>query len=419
MFPPGIYQTGGLLILLALLAPQALGQTVGSSRPSAAIPKGSTADGGTIKELRSQRFLMRTDLSTAEGHELLAKLETMYDLIGAYWGAPCRGVVEIYVVKDLKNWSGVALDAKALPSLRSGAGITLGTFLGNDARAVAYATLNFEGTPLHEAVHAYCMQTFGRTGPVWYAEGMAEMGAYWRKGESSVNLYPGVLAYLQKNGQEVKSLRAIVSDPLTTGGGWQAYAWRWALCHLLANNPNYSKDFRPLGLDLLNNTGNSFEKVYGDRADELSFEYRFFLAHIDNGFRNDLAAFDWKKKFLPLRGSGTLTSRIAADRGWQPTAAVLAADGEYDYTATGTWSVAKDGPVLSADGDDAGNGRLVGAMMTKDDEGYKLGEPFELGKQGTLQPPYAGQLWVRCRDKWNELADNKGAMTFKIQLAKN
>ena len=36
-----------------------------------------------------------------------------------------------------------------------------------------------------------------------------------------------------------------------TGDCWQNYAWRWALCHLLVNNPNYSATFRKVGLKML------------------------------------------------------------------------------------------------------------------------------------------------------------------------
>ena len=31
---------------------------------------------------------------------------------------------------------------------------------------------------------------------------------------------------------------------------------------------------------------------------------------------------------------------------------------------------------------------------------------------------FDGKLFVRCRDQWAELADNKGSMTFKIKLKK-
>src|SRR5690606_26900406 len=98
------------------------------------------------------------------------------------------------------------------------------------------------------------------------------------------------------------------------------YAWRWALCHLLANNPNYADRFRPLGLGLLQEQPVSFELTYGAMANEISFEYLFFLEHIEQGLRADLIGWDWSKKFVPLKTSQkAAASVIQARRGWQPS----------------------------------------------------------------------------------------------------
>ena len=43
----------------------------------------------------------------------------------------------------------------------------------------------------HEAFHAFCAQTFGGLGPVWYAEGMAEMGQLLAAGYSTRKHRPG------------------------------------------------------------------------------------------------------------------------------------------------------------------------------------------------------------------------------------
>ena len=100
-----------------------------------------------------------------------------------------------------------------------------------------------------------------------------------------------------------------------------------------------------------------------------------------------------------------------ANRGWQPTAAVLVANTQYDYSAIGTWQTSKD-PAVNADGSDKGQGKLVGVLF-KD---FKLSEPFDLGAKGTFTAPGDGQLYVRCQDSWKEIADNKGQVTFKIKL---
>ena len=154
------------------------------------------------RDVRSRNFLVHTDLNDKDAEDLLERLETMLRLISKYWAQPNRKVIECYVVKDLKNWSPNAFEPAGLASIQSRAGVTRTTVrsLGRqfDANSIVYAYAD-RGTPQHEAVHAYCGQTFGRTGPTWYAEGMAEMGNYWKEGDPSVNCHEGVVQYIHSS----------------------------------------------------------------------------------------------------------------------------------------------------------------------------------------------------------------------------
>ena len=42
----------------------------------------------------------------------------------------------------------------------------------------------------------------------------------------------------------------------------------------------------------------AFKEVFGSQIEKLEFEYRFFLEHLEKGFREDLCGWDWKKKFI-------------------------------------------------------------------------------------------------------------------------
>lgn len=383
--------------------------------------KGEESAGGKPADFSSPHFLLHTDLSAAEAKELLMRLETMFGLISTYWGKPPSGIVECYVVKYMENWpEGSIPSGRGRAQIEAGAGVTITERItqGNRflAKAVVYACAE-RNTPQHEAVHAYCGQTFGRTGPVWYAEGMAEMGAYWKKGESAVACEPEIVKYL--HGAEPKSLNAIVNGEEFTGDSWQNYAWRWALCHLLANNPNYSDRFRPLGLAILTDQPVTFEQTYGAMATEICFEYLFFLKHFDLGYRADLCAFDWKKKFKPLR-AGTITTPVAANRGWQATGITVAKGDQLDFSAEGSWKLTKGGAAVTAAGASA-EGKLV-AMVMKDfslEGSLKLedyvSDQVELGTSGTFTAPQDGKLYLRCNDAWNELADNSGSIKVKLK----
>lgn len=401
--------TAAALFVLSADINPATAQT-SSPRPSGAAPTSTKPT-----DYRSPHFLLHTDLPAKEAKDLLDRLETMLGLISKYWGRPSAGVIECYVAKDLANWPGDSLDPRGRAKIAEGAGVThtetlmLGTQTVA-AKSVVYACAE-RGTAQHEAVHAYCGQTFGTTGPVWYSEGMAEMGQYWKQNDSAVNCHPIVVKYLRTT--EIKSLNEIVNAQEVTGDSWQNYAWRWALCHLLATNPNYAARFRPMGLSFLAKQPITFEQTYGAMADEISFEYRFFIEHLEEGFRVDLCSWDWKRKFVPLTGSASTTATVLAGRGWQPSAVTLTAGQAYDYSTTGKVKLSKDGPDVSAAGDSSGQGKLVGVIF-KD---FKLGEPFDLGEYGMFTAPSDGKLFLRCRDNWSELADNKGSVSVKFKLA--
>ncbi|HEV3344366.1 MAG TPA: hypothetical protein VG125_28580 [Pirellulales bacterium] len=369
----------------------------------------------------SEHFVVHTDLNAAEAKDLLDRLETMLSLISTYWARPCVGKIECYVVKELAKWPSGKIPDEGLGQIRAGAGVTITSSLSSGvlslSRSVVYAVAD-RGTPQHEAVHAYCGQTFGTTGPVWYSEGMAEMGQYWRKDDKSVHVHDVVIEYLRSS--PPKSMNEIVNGNEFTGDSWQNYAWRWALCHLLANNTNYAAKFRPLGLALLKKEPTSFEAVYGNMAEEIVFEYRFFLGHLEQGFRADLCSWDWKRKFRLPKGSAVVTAKIRADRGWQPSGVLVAKDSAYTCEAGGTWQTTKEGEPVPADGRaDDGAGKLVGALMTEDEgKNYQLGEPFDLGADAVFTASANGKLYLRCQDKWSELADNKGILTVKLKAAK-
>lgn len=380
---------------------------------------GSQPESVAPRDVRSKNFLLHTDLNDKDAGELLERLETMLRLISTYWAQPNRKTIECYVVKDLSNWPPNSIDPTGLASIRARAGVTSTRVVarGNlfDAKSVVYAYAN-RGTPQHEAVHAYCGQTFGRTGPLWYSEGMAEMGNYWKEGDASVNCHEAVVRYIHST--EPKSLNAIVNSREVTGDSWQNYAWRWALCHLLANNPNYRDRFRPLGLAMLTGRRASFAGTYGGMAEEISFEYLFFLNHFDIGYRADLCFWDWKTRYRAPRGASRLTASIDAKAGWQASRCLVRAGTEYEYAASGTWRVDKESERVDADGAADGTGRLVAAVF--DDDEYELGEPFELGVCGKFTAKSDGQLVLRCREPWHKINDgNAGRISVQIKLAAN
>ena len=154
----------------------------------------------------------------------------------------------------------------------------------------------------------------------------------------------------------------------------------------------------------------SFERVYGDVALEISFEYDQFVQNFGNGYRVDLCSWEWKP-CSNLTSNKRIKQEVAAKRGWQATKLQTRADVSYDFAGQGKWKLTTSGDEISADGDGSGRGKLIGAIL-KD---YQLGEPFELGEKGSFVAQSDGQLYVRCRDQWTGLQDNQGEITLHLR----
>jgi len=106
-------------------------------------------------------------------------------------------------------------------------------------KAIVYASPTRKSSS-NEAVHAYCHQSFGRAGPIWYSEGMAGLGHYWAAGAPPCAPEPREITFLREN------LPRAGRGPFAqagTGRSWEILASRWALCHFLAHNPTTRPDF--------------------------------------------------------------------------------------------------------------------------------------------------------------------------------
>ena len=361
--------------------------------------------------IRSPHFAFLSDVSDREARIILDKLERMAGLLERYFGRAPRGVVEGFIVRDLAVWpAGTLTEPEGVAKIRERAGICFNVSLGDQRKATLYSCAD-HGVVQHECTHGFCHLAFGSTGPTWLAEGVAEMGNYWKDGERAVDIEPAVMSYLQ-NADPQRGLLEIAVPGRTPSGTWRDYAWRWALCHMLANNPNYADRFKPLAIALMEERPDvSFESVYGPVAKEVSFEYDQFLKTVGNGFRADLAAWPWKARFRPLSAGGSLKAEVKAACGWQASGLRVAKGTAYEVSTDGTWRTAKAGEPLDADGDGDGHGRLVGAVF----HDYALGDEIPLGAKRSFVAPADGQLFLRCADDWTQLADNDGEISVTLR----
>ena len=415
----------------------------------ARVPIGDRGRAGTRAlrhNMRSEHFIMHTDLSPIEAQHVLDRMEATLQTVAGYWKREPRGLIECYVVHDLSNWPDSALPhpmARMVIDQIGGAAISsqVGAGIYSHAKSTIIAS-STPGVAEHEVVHAYCGQAFGTTGPTWYGEGMAQMLTYGPDECAEVRCPPTTLARLRssrprtisdviQSGAAARQLfDALESQTSGDGnvlgfnpdGGWtdgntrslehvkDAYAWNWLVCHLLQHNPNYRVRFKSLGQNYLAHRDDSFGALFGPVSDQLLFEYRFLQEHVDNGFRVDLCNWDWQKKFRSLESGRRVAIRVQAARGYQGSGLQVTSGARYHYSAAGTWQTDQGDDAVDADGNDRGTGRLEAVVMT----GYELSAPFELGRQGRFRAPCDGRLYLRCRDDWNRLSDNEGSVVVTL-----
>lgn len=400
-----------------------------------------------VSQYGSQHLRLNTDLAAPSARALLTRLEATLRAVSRYWGRPPARRIQCYVVDDLDRWTADELPSRFARVVlqRVGGAIDVRPIhRGHHAcyEAVLYATTQ-PGVAEHELVHAYCIQTFGRTGPEWYREGMAEIVTFRRGNQPAVRCPPELLRALHgaargktiseiihggrftapvselilrmdegRSGQRLKRLRAWrAADDQTVLRARESYYWAWALCYFLSNNPNYSARFQALGRGYLTGQDVRFDQVFGAVSDEMTFEFRQFIQNVENGYRVDLCHWDWTKQCSKIDCGHARSARVSAARGYQSTGLLVSAAEKYDFSTTGTWKTGKQRAAVTANGDQHRRGRLVGVVV----HGGQLGEPFDLGARGSFVVPRAGRLYLRCRDNWNELSDNRGVVTVRFQ----
>jgi hypothetical protein len=188
------------------------------------------------------------------------------------------------------------------------------------------------------------------------------------------------------------------------------YLHSWAFCYMMLHNPNYSKRFHSLGNAFVAEQRDIFDDYFAPARDKIEFEHQLFLQHASIGYRVDLCAWDWSRRFTALEAGQSHKTCVAAGRGFQPSGVSVTGGQRYAYEAEGHWSLSAGGLPIDANGDVDGAGRLVGVVLND----RTLSEPFPLGTQGTLKPPTSGKLYLRCQDAWNEISDNSGQINLTI-----
>ena len=414
------------------------------------VQAGESADTlAEIRQFRSRHIRLHTDVDSARALVRLRRMEDVLELASKYWGRPLPGTIDALLVEHPDRWPSADL---RLPQARVvleqiGGGTSVGPAPPSCGRHVKLQTVVFATTAAgiaeHEMVHAYCLQTFGSGGPDWYREGMAEVLAASSDERRSLCRAETLQLLQQSNAislQQVvarsqftrslyQSVQRLDSLPGETTSrvafaptAWSpadqhtlnqtrlAYAESWALCHLLYHNPNFQQSFRRLGQRLLGGHPVPLEQTLRPLTDEIDFELKRLQEHLADGYRVDLCRWPWEATFRTLEVDASVSLRVPARGGFQATQILIAPDQEYRVKSAGQWFLGARAEPLDGDGNASGWGSIEGAIL----DDFRLSPTVDLGRDCAFVPLQSGKLYLRCRDRWNELTDNRGELLVRL-----
>ena len=198
-----------------------------------------------------------------EADDFVERLEAMLEQISAYWGRPLHGVIECYVIRNLDEFPLAATIPAGIGGVRTAGGVTLmqSALEGKRhvAKSIVYAAARLEvvatrsGSRLlpsdlrpHRA--GVVFRGDGRGGPLLTTKARRSVPTRARSSFSATTRR-------NRSPSPCRPSRSAATR-------WQNYASRWALCHFLVTNPNYSRQFRQLGRGLLAGKDVSFEQTF-------------------------------------------------------------------------------------------------------------------------------------------------------------
>ena len=367
------------------------------------------------RALRSDHFVLHTDASQQQAMVLLAKLENMFSLVANYYARRPSAPIQCYVVDDLARWDRRQLPPAAIAKIAQRSGVTIITNASPQKSATVYSCHDHRIVQ-HESVHAFCVHAFGGLGPVWYAEGMAELGLYFDADSRGVQIDPVVVEFLRST--PPKTVAQIIADVQTTGDSWQQYAWRWAVCHFLSFNQNFRRRFKKLGTRLMADhnlatedpTGNAlFDRTFLRQRERLDFEFAHFIDRLDNGVDASAMRIHWDLTPRPISRQDVVARSIKPTRGWQVVGVAVESGQRFQIATRGQWQASIDSDFATA--------AMQVCVLQQTEDGYKMTQVQSFVDKCNYVAPAGGQLLFRCDEAFDLLHDNAGAVEVFVRIA--
>ncbi len=293
---------------------------------------------------------------------------------------------------------------------------------------------------LHEGTHWMMTRKFGRQGPPWLMEGMAEWFAThtWDGRRLSMGVVPrtrdevpywGRTKIIQQQLTDgvAPSLETILRYGATAHQEQEAYAWSWAAVLFLKHHPDTADTFATLlrqpmmGRDTANRWLFSQLQAQWPR---LRGEWNALLADLDYGFDVSRGLLTLTPAPQPLQTEIMLT--IDTSKSWQASGVVVTAGSTIRVSAAGEfmvgqlpkpWPCTADGVTLEYYRG-VPLGRLLMTIVSPVAQEPDFSRPISvmaIGSGDEVQLTESGELHFRINESSDGMADNLGTLTVTIR----
>ncbi len=295
---------------------------------------------------------------------------------------------------------------------------------------------------LHEGTHWFMNRKYGRNGPPWLMEGMAEwLGTHrWHPATQTLDMgivpedkrkFPfwGRISMIQEqlSNQVAPSLETILRYDDSAHRHVDAYAWSWAAVLFLQNHPETRETFQELLKRPMRSDKTLTRWLYGRLRDDWPFlrqSWTAMISDLEYGF--DPARSLVSVTRTPRRlGEQTVTLELETDRGWQPSGIyveqgdriTVAAEGSFTVgQSSGAWTCYADGVTLEYHHGQPLGKLMLGVLspMSPEPAFSQTVKTLPIGARRELAAAASGELHFRINETSGDLHDNEGRLTIRL-----
>ena len=304
---------------------------------------------------------------------------------------------------------------------------------------------------LHEGTHSAMNRVYGRVGPAWYREGIAEMlGTHrYEQGKLTMPYFPADRKVVEHWGRikivkddiakgNVRTISSIVNARTRDFLKVESYAWSWALQSFGHSHPEFRNLFLGLQEEMYfseRGVTHKFMRDYYARKYEIDTAWNLFLNQLDYGYDSSkeiVHSIKTESKETAVLPAKIYTAKVDAAKGWQSTGLVLPPNAKLELAASGKFQVAlekdSDRPATPWMCEPQGvtieyyQGRPLGQLLaaivdTKDETDVTaFTRESAIGRRARIETNGGGTLYLRLNERADHLADNQGEIVVKLRL---